>query len=977
MLKKRCAMFPPPHSALKQRLRLLVIHRIHTGKRLEMESGGDSRWRKRGNALQPPQQRAPVVTSKATTSSAAQALDAYLAKYQPHLQPSGQQRNHRHKARGDGFNLISTTGRQSPLQDSLAVLPLGTTAQIQPKSPLSRFKQQAARIAWKRNASPHEAAGDDDTDNVDSSNAVLNPHGPPLTVEDTQYVEHCAIDRKENRPLGNRREAGCSSHLLMTSVTGQALLDKVREAKRLGGQPKKTSALKHGLHVESDRQQTSLGQRAQRLSLIADASEMQETGVTMSAATGRAPDSRLNDCSHVKIASVAPSPAPITRRSELGIKRMAPSKHSPHTALPSSPGTRRETQQPKKPGGIPPSLSVEVIVRVSNAAVAIQRAWRSRRERELRQASFLLQGTLPSDPDRQPSSDEVDSAVDEQSGPLEVACGLPRPPQSVWTCVATAEAKQTDEASSDDDSPYTAPVPDSDGFAEVTTHTEAAAVVPVQVLWVDDDWLCLEEGKYEGDLKAGLGSQSALSSIKSNAESLLVRRHPQQLIQRRESERVAWLQQFKRRKVTLARRAQNDFELCEELQIDAASSSEAQTAESEDVGLRVATEAVECASLGIESRRTTYLVPLLRYGRKRCGAPTKIRVLRRSTRRGGEQRESSSQANAGLEDVSARHLQSCGSVDAEEEQKERCDVSLAVSSFGIFSSFANEHHRIPRIDDQRNDLISIGVDETERGGSQSSTAISGSCKSDGCSRIEPGRMSQVESSGFIPLSFAARDAPASAELSSLAMTEANTQVDGEKKGNDTVRFVQLVRELRAPSIDGSEARHDEEPAREELDNNGQDQLGNDVASVTVERLWQQRFDTESYGPQFGNAANESTELVSLHGTAAVHVDAAKKEEFRRILDEFRESLRQSSSSSQHSYSDSLSESCCSNRQRTKSELPSLLVEAKPMETSAISRDEAEEEDDDEAVDEELQAMLHEINHSKQQFQHTADSKVAQ
>lgn len=1003
-----------------------------------MENGcGSSQWRN-GNTLQlqkqrragirstasgdgdshgvlaPQSRRDPAAASRATSSA---ALDAYLAKYHVRLQPSGQQR---HNAHVTDLNAVST-GRQSLSHDPLVVLPRETNAQ--PESPLSRFRKQAMCIAWKRSAHPRAATGgDDDRENLDSTNLARNPH-KPLSVELT-HLTLSAIDTKENQPVRNKQEERSPSHLLMTSVVAQALFDKVREAKLLGRQSKKISA-RHVTVVE--RQQPSFDQRAQRSSRAVDASETQKTGMTNgNIAADHVSDDRADDDTHVESVSAVPSPVSIARWPELDVTTtMLPSEHFPPRELFPRLDTRRETQQPKNVGGVPPSLSVEAVVRISNAAVAIQRAWRrNRHEREL--ASFLRQTSDP-EPGRHPSPDELDSPIEEPCDQFEllgVAFALPRPPIAVRNCVATAEAKQAKEASSDGDSASTVPVTVSERSGEDAAVFEASAVLPhmpAQALWVDDDWLCLEEGRYLGDLKAVLGSQSALSSIKSNDESFLIWRCPQTLIQRRERERVTWLQHLKRRKDALTRMAPNDSELCEVLQIDAASSFKAQTAESEEVGSFTSSETGEYANPCSKCRRATYSVPLpkWRHRRKRRAPLPMIRVLRRSTRREEQQRSQDDARLEVTEQLSACHLQSSSPIDAEEdEEEERCDAAaLDVSRFVIFSSFASESHQKPKSDDRRNDLISI-VDETERGRRSLSTASSESCRNDGCSHVEPGRLGEIEGCGFIPLNFAARDALTSTLLSSLSSAGSESPLDSsEKESKSTTNAVQVTREPTASSafedtseddrdrdrtgstplrrrprrmisdtlmsengrqelgdVDAIEAQHDEEPAKESLDNNRRGQVGNE-ASAAVKRLWQQGVERESYAPQFENEADVLNELGSPHGPLPVRVDVAMKEEFRRILDEFTESLRQSSSSSSSGLQ---SESLWSSDQWSNSELPSessLLLTANLTQTFAASRDEGE--DDDETVDEELQAMLHEINHFNQQLQRTIDNKVPQ
>lgn len=821
------------------------------GIRLTASGDGDSH-----GMLAPQSRRDPAAASRATSSA---ALDAYLAKYHVRLQPSGQQR---HNAHVTDLNAVST-GRQSLSHDPLVVLQRETN--VQPESPLSRFRKQAMCVAWKRSAHPRAATGDDDDrENLDNTNLARNPH-EPLSVELT-HLTFSAIDTKDNQPVHNKQEERSPSHLLMTSITAQALFDKVREAKLLGRQSKKISA-RHVIAVQ--RQQSSLDQQAQRSSRVVDASETQKMGMANgNIAADHVSDDRADGDTHVESVSAAATPVSIARWSELDVTTtMLPSEHSPPRELFPRLDTRRETQQLKNAGGVQPSLSIEAVVRISNATVAIQRAWRrNRRGREL--ASFLHQASDP-EPGRHPSLDEVDSPIEElcdQFELLEVAFALPRPSIDVRNCVATAEAKQANEASSDDDSLSTVPFTVPERFGEDAAGFEASAVLPLmsaQALWVDDDWLSLEEGRYLGNLKAVLGSQSALSSIKGNDESLLIWRRPQTLIQRRERERVAWLQQLKRRKDALTSMVPNDAELCEELQIDAASSFKAQTAESEEVGSFTSDEAGECANPCSKCRCATYNVPLpkWRHRRKRRAPPSMIRVLRRSTRREKQQR---SQDDARLEDteqLSACHLQSSSPIDAEEE--ERCDATaLDVSRFVIFSTFASESHRKPKSDDRRNDLISI-VDETERGGESPSTASSESCRSDGCSHVEPGRLGEIEGCGFIPLNFAARDASTSTLLSSLSSVGFESPLDSsEKESRGTTNAVQVVREPTTSSafkdtsedggdrdrtgstplrrrlrrmisdtltsendrqelgdVDAIEAQHDEKPAKEPLDNN--------------------------------------------------------------------------------------------------------------------------------------------------------------
>lgn len=859
---------------------LLVVSILMEKKRIAManKNGDNLQWRKRSmtNTRAPGESlSAPVLKSRkelgcSSPAPSSAALDAYLKKYHVQIEPSGQR-------------VIG--GRLS--RGPLGVLSRGTAAQqLQPESPLSRFKKQAACVAWKISADPlvPSADSDNDLENSDSSNAVAEP--PPHISTASEQIN---TDMKERRPQ-------VLMSLLTTSATAQALLDKVREAKELGGGRRELMILPQHSDGELD------------------------------------PD----------------------------------------------PGKWRETQQSVMEPSGPPSQSVEAIVKVVNAAVAVQRVWRNRHER-----AFCVPQAIE-DHCSSPGEIAIGSTIEivGQSESHEViAIALPRPPQSTSTRVASMKTRIGDAFAG----PAREIVDDQSKCCtseEETPGVDAkVASEPFEALWMDDDWVCLEEGGYPGDLEAMLGSQAALSSIKISDEDLLVWRHPQKLIERHESERVAWLEQCKRhRGIIPVRMAHNDLGQCdEEVHIETTLSIETQAAECD-----VATEplapvgaAAKRMKLSSSPPRRVVQVPLpkWRLRRNRC-ARKKIRVQVRLRRRESESTEWGSQKNTSQEDTKClsacqHHQPSLSSMGmAEQEKKPTVVLEGPGHRFVIFSSSSGGTIGRSKAENQRNDLISI-----EDEGSVSAA-----------SDWESGRLDRSETCGFIHLNFVARDEKSMSTVLSTPSrqgTASHCQFDRGVEGKGIADALQPVifrsasSVNRSPSDAGGDCGDGGETS---LPQRGPERMTFDswLSDIDDQELHNHEHagftrddepKSENCAPQFATKFTESSELVSLCGLLPVQVDAAKKEEFCRILDEFKASLRLSSSSPLAlCSSESFVRSHCS-----KSELASgsALLENQPTQTTASNRKAAEEEDDEVIIDDELQAMLHEISHFQQHFQHAA------
>lgn len=796
--------------------------------------------------------------------------------------------------------------------------------------------------------------------------------------------------------------------MLHISPTTRAVLEKVHEAKQI----------QRWTHHHSDPTPSELSSRpppdsrqthtwspvAKSVLLEAevsnDTSFIDTTGFAVSSWTGSSPRMSSTPTSPVSVVPPVPHAKPVMPTDLLPLQRV--------------PIAATEEKEPNTSAVV----RVEYVVQAAKAAHRIQEAWKKHKQRQGQRSARSRQndddtGSRSEDANTENNPDQSNSRGDESL--------LPRPPISAKK-VGVHPARVNEAAVQVVPDQVLAEMSGRDGddsssadrwSSENTDHCAATALQqPLRSSWMEDEWTFLEEGRYLGDLKGTLDGQSTPSN---SFEDFLIWKQPQQLIQLRERQRLAACQQRQWGRVSASKAIENGSEQTVDIVPIVSPNSKEPGNDDRVDNLATASAVPDASRPGTKARQIP--LPKVRLRHKKHNVRVLLRRKARQTDNAAQPASSILESWLAVDckrqeksEASEENAPSSKVVDLVEETAEREKGNAAnpppAHTYVFFSSPAEEEDS-EAIAPARNDLISIG-DLTVAGGllrtvTESAAPVRDEPSAHGFIRLESiptGTPLRSPGSESDPQAFSGDGSVDGGDFGDAADLKHDSGVsyaDGDIEASPQAPFPETSSVTRQQIIDvlseddraslngnigpirpcNSETQELELHELDQERDNAVDSFAGSTgatggsggsvallkrmggeASARVQRIRQRC----ARNAQFDQLVSTNT-LQSPRVRTPTTIDGAKQQEFRQILDEFKESLQQASASS--SFAASLPKSSASADETETLALGSSVAE-NPR-NAKREQDTVEEGADDE-VDEELQAMLQEISRFKRQFE---------